>query len=284
MKNKVVTIICAVLIIIAIVCFGYIFINSKTKEKKQEENKNEVVDNVDNPEVVEREERGQNVNVNSRIGLELKELIKYSEIYSNDIIDKLDQVGVDSQSKLLVILDKIYRTPEYQQYLQYSDEYNTTYILPENINTILSDVFADNIITTKQVEGILNFDTSTNSYVVVSRAFQTGSIGYTLEIPYKITEYSDRVELLAYRVYITKKIEMDQVESTVNSELYYDKEKSLLAISINDDPEFTEASQIDYIKNKIDSGVINANNLSSVKYTFIKLGGKYKIKEFENIK
>lgn len=283
MKNKVVTIVCVILMILAIVCFGYIFINSKTKEKKQEEKENEVVENVD-PEVVEREERGQNVNVNSRIGLELKELIKYSELYSNDITNKLDEIGVDSQSKLLVVLDNIYRIPEYQKYLEYSEEYNSTYILPENINTILSDIFADNIITTKQVEGILNYDTSTNSYVVVSRAFQTGSIGYTLEIPYKITEYSDRAELLAYRVYITKNIEMNEAESIVKSDLYYDKEKSALALSITDDPDFTETTQIDYIKNKIDSGVIDENNLSSVKYTFVKLGGKYKINTFQNVK
>lgn len=283
MKNKVVTIVCVILMILAIVCFGYIFINSKTKEKKQEEKENEVVENVD-PEVVEREERGQNVNVNSRIGLELKELIKYSELYSNDITNKLDEIGVDSQSKLLVVLDNIYRIPEYQKYLEYSEEYNSTYILPENINTILSDIFADNIITTKQVEGILNYDTSTNSYVVVSRAFQTGSIGYTLEIPYKITEYSDRAELLAYRVYITKNIEMNEAESIVKSDLYFDKEKSALALSITDDPDFTETTQIDYIKNKIDSGVIDANNLASVKYTFVKLGGKYKINTFEKVK
>ena len=122
MKNKVVTIVCVILMILAIVCFGYIFINSKTKEKKQEEKENEVVENVD-PEVVEREERGQNVNVNSRIGLELKELIKYSELYSNDITNKLDEIGVDSQSKLLVVLDNIYRIAEYQKYLEYSEEY-----------------------------------------------------------------------------------------------------------------------------------------------------------------
>jgi len=80
MRNKTITIVCTILILSAVICFGYIAINSKVKENKKAEEKTE--ENVPvNEEVVEREERGQNINVNSRIGIQLKELIKYFFIF-----------------------------------------------------------------------------------------------------------------------------------------------------------------------------------------------------------
>ena len=283
MKNKAITIVCVFLIISAIICCGYIFINSKIKEEKKEEKPEETIDVVNN-EVVEREERGQNVNVNSRIGQQLKELIKYSEIYSNDIIEELDKGGISSKTKLLVGLDKIYRKEEYQSYLGYSDEYNNTYILSTNMNQVISNSFVDSTLSEKDVDGILNYDNATNVYVVVPRAFQTGSIGYTLEIPYKITEYTDRIELEAYRIYVTKNIEMNQTESIVEISLYYDKAKSIKALTITNDPEYSENNQVNYVKEKIDSGEIKTDNIESVKYTFNQVDGEYKILSFGKIK
>ncbi|MGN1013065.1 MAG: hypothetical protein ACI4ON_04475 [Clostridia bacterium] len=283
MKNKAVTIVCVILIISAIICFGYIFINSKIKGEKKEEKPEETINTVNN-EVVEREERGQNVNVNSRIGQQLKELIKYSEIYSNDIIEELDKGGISSKTKLLVGLDKISRKEEYQSYLGYSDEYNNTYILSTNMNQVISNSFVDSTLSEKDVDGILNYDNATNVYVVVPRAFQTGSIGYTLEIPYKVTEYTDRVELEAYRIYVTKNIEMNQAESIVEISLYYDKAKSIQALTITNDPEYSENNQVDYVKGKIDSGEIKTDNIESVKYTFNQVDGEYRILSFGKIK
>ena len=54
MKNKAITIVCVFLIISAIICFGYIVINSKIKEEKKEEKPEETIDVVNN-EVGERE-------------------------------------------------------------------------------------------------------------------------------------------------------------------------------------------------------------------------------------
>lgn len=283
MKNKVVTIVCTVLIVIAIVCFGYIFINSRIKNKNNEEKQEETTSTVNN-DIQEREERGQNVNVNSRIGQQLKELIKYSDIYSNNIIEELDKGGISSKVKLLIGLDKIYRKDEYQSYLEYSEEYNSTYILSTNMNAVVSSTFVDSTLAEINVDGILTYDANTNVYIVVPRAFPTGSIGYTLEVPYKVTEYSDRVELEAYRVYITKNIEMNEVESIVETNLYYDKAKSISAYTIKNDVEFTDNNQIDYIKNKIDSGDIESDNFECVKYTFNQVDGEYRILSFGKIK
>lgn len=285
MKNKVVSIVCVVLIIAAIICFGYIFINSKSKDKPADDVKQEETIDKDSTDVIEREERGKNINVNSRIGIQLKELIKYSDIYSNDIINELDNGGLTSKAKLLIGLDRIYRKSEYQSYLEYSEEYNNSYILPTNMNAVLSGVFQDPTVSSKEVDGILNYDTSTNVYVVVSRGFQTGSIGYTLEVPYKITEYSDRVGLDAYRVYVTKTIEMNETQSITKTEMFYDKAKSKSALTIDENNfDYTEEKQLDYIKDKVDTGVLNENSLEKVKYTFISNEGEYRIQSFKKIK
>ena len=119
----------------------------------------------------------------------------------------------------------------------------------------------------------------------MSRGFQTGSIGYTLEVPYKITEYSDRVELDAYRVYVTKTIEMNETQSITKTEMFYDKAKSRSALTIDDNNlDYTEEKQLDYIKDKVDTGVLNENSLEKVKYTFISNEGEYRIQSFEKIK
>ncbi len=283
MKNKTITIVCTVLIICAIICFGYIAINSKVKESKKAEEKPE--ENLPvNEEVIEREERGQNINVNSRIGLQLKELVKYSEIYSSDITNELDRNGISDKVKLLSTLDKIYRKDEYKQYLQYSEEYNNSYILPENMNTVISQTFTDSSITENQVDDILSFDENTNSYVIIPRGFATGSIGYVLEIPYKVTEYSDRVEMLAYRVYVTKNIAMESIESSITLNLYYDKAKSSLAFNESQDVDFIETDEVEYVKAKIDEGTINSNLLETVKYTFTQVDSQYRISNFEKQK
>lgn len=282
MNKKAVTIVCIVLIVLAIGCFGYISLNSKNKEQNTETKAEEDTQTVNN-DVQEREERGQNVNVNSRIGQQLKELIKYSEIYSNDIIDALDSSGISSKSKLLISLDKIYRKSDYQSYLEYSEEYNSTYILNANMNAVIASSFADSTLSQYDVDGILTYDSATDVYVVIARGFQTGTIGYTLEVPYKVTEYSDRVELEAYRIYVTKNIQMNEAENIVNVNLYYDKAKSALAYSINNDSEFTDSNQLDYIKTQIDAGVINKSNLEKVEYTFNQVDGEYKILSFGKI-
>ena len=173
----------------------------------------------------------------------------------------MDRNGISDKVKLLSTLDKIYRKEEYKQYLQYSEESNNSYILPEDMNTVISQTFADSTISEKQVEDILSFDESTNSYVIIPRGFATGSIGYVLETPYKVTEYSDRIEMLAYRLYVTKDIAMESIESSIKISLYYE-----------------------YVKSLIDEKKIDSSSLETVKYTFTKTDSKYRVSKFEKQK
>ena len=89
MNKKVVNIVCIVLCVIAVLCVIFILVNTLITGNENVESEVQPIDEtvVEEGEN-ERQERGQNVNVNSRIGLQLKELISYSEIYSNTIINK----------------------------------------------------------------------------------------------------------------------------------------------------------------------------------------------------
>ena len=266
MQNKTVNIVCGILIAAALICFGYIAcssIFSKKEEKPKEET--EVIETVETDDNG-RTERGQNVNLGSRIALPVKALINYSD-----------------ETKTLIALDKIYKTVEFNGYLRYSEEYNSTYILPDEMDVVLKSIFKDPEVKRVGVDEILTYDQNTNTYVIIPHGYPTGSIEYTYEVPYKITTYPDRLELLAYRVYATKTIEMQEINSTQKVDLFYNKEKTAVAYVINNDPEFTDNTQLDYILKKINGGVIDANQLSQVKYTFEKVDDEYRISKFEKV-
>ena len=282
MKNKVVTAVCIILVLLAIICFGYIFLNmNKGKNEKKEEQVEENVE--DNQEIIEREERGQNIIVTSRIGVQLKELIKLSEIYSNTVINELDQNGVDNKAKILFALDKVFRKPEFVEYVEYSETYSSTAIAAENIKKIIDDTFVDSDLTLTSIDGVVNYDEASQFFIIPPIGLEGGTLEYTVEVPYKITEYEDRIELLAYRLYITKKVEMNEAVSISQDEIYYDKAKTNLALIINDGSLETQTDQIDYLKSKIDEQSIDVNNLQSVKYTFKNEDEKYKIVNFEKM-
>lgn len=282
MKNKVVTAVCIILVLLAIICFGYIFLNmNKGKNEKKEEQVEE--NGGDNQEIIEREERGQNIIVTSRIGVQLKELIKLSEIYSNTVINELDQNGVDNEAKILFALDKVFRKPEFVEYVEYSETYSSTAIAAENIKKIIDDTFVDSDLTLTSIDGVVNYDEASQFFIIPPIGLEGGTLEYTVEVPYKITEYEDRIELLAYRLYITKKVEMNEAVSISQDEIYYDKAKTNLALIINDGSLETQTDQIDYLKSKIDEQSIDVNNLQSVKYTFKNEDEKYKIVSFEKI-
>lgn len=282
MKNKVVTAVCIILVLLAIICFGYIFLNmNKGKNEKKEEQVEE--NGGDNQEIIEREERGQNIIVTSRIGVQLKELIKLSEIYSNTVINELDQNGVDNEAKILFALDKVFRKPEFVEYVEYSETYSSTAIAAENIKKIIDDTFVDSDLTLTSIDGVVNYDEASQFFIIPPIGLEGGTLEYTVEVPYKITEYEDRIELLAYRLYITKKVEMNEAVSISQDEIYYDKAKTNLALIINDGSLETQTDQIDYLKSKIDEQSIDVNNLQSVKYTFKNEDEKYKIVSFEKM-
>ncbi len=284
MKNKTITIVCSILAGLALICVLYIVINTIAKNNVEKPNVDDEPEQTETQPTVSREERGQNVNVNSRIGVEMKKQINYSQIYSDSIVDELDNSKISSKAKLLIGLDKIYRIPEYNAYMQYSEETNSTYILSDDMQKILDETFVNTTLDVKEVDNILSYDPATNVYVVQARGFApAGVLKYTLEVPYKITQYSDRIELLAYRVYITKNVEMIDIETKVVNTLFADKDRTKELLSIEGEEEFNDNVALDYIRNKVDEKIIDSNSLEEVEYIFKQQDGKYLIDSFEKI-
>lgn len=281
MKSKVVTIVCCVLIILAIICFGYIFFNSSDKEEKSKEQEPQVVE--ENDEIVQREERAKNVVVNSRIGVQLTNLIKYSNIYSDRIIDELDESGLSDKAKLLIALDKLNREDEYQDLMSYPEDYSTTYVTGENMQKILDDIFYNSDVNYMSIEEGMDYDSTNNIFTLIHIGYEGSSFSYTLEIPYQILQYSDRIELEAYRIYVTKNIQMQDIIANVSNDLYYDKTKSILAITLNDEVLGMESQQVEYVKELIDNGSIDKNKLERVQYIFKNNNDSYKIESFKKI-
>lgn len=281
MKSKVVTIVCCILIILAIICFGYIFLNSNGKEENNSINTEQEVE--ENNEVVQREERAKNVVVNSRIGNQITEHIKYSNIYSNRIIEELDENGLSDKAKLLIALDKLYRKDDYQTLMSYPEDYSATYITGENMQKILDDTFYNSNTNYMSIEESLEYDSSNNLFTLVHIGYEGTSFNYTLEIPYQILQYSDRIELQAYRVYITKNVQMQEITSNISNNLYYDKGKSLLALTLDDEMLGIESGQVEYVRGLIEDGTIDKNKLESVQYTFKNNNDIYKLDSFKKI-
>ena len=284
MKNKAITIVCVILIIAALICFGYIFFNSGDEDVNPDTGNEPVVEQPEQePEVEGREEKGQNIIVTSRIGSQLKEIVRLSNMHSNSVIAQLDKDGLTDQTKILFGLDKVFRKEEYMSFAEYSDEFSNTYITAANMHTVIDSTFIDSEITDSGVGDTLPYDEATKCYIVPSIGFSSGTFEYTVEVPYKITEYSDRIELLAYRLYITKTVEMDMESTNIKNEIFYDKEKSFSALVLTDTSLENEANQTNYLKNKIDDKSIDSTSLESVQYTFKVEDSVYKISEFKKI-
>ena len=129
----------------------------------------------------------------------------------------------------------------------------------------------------------LEYDNSNNLFTLVHIGYEGTSFNYTLEIPYQILQYSDRIELQAYRVYITKNVQMQEITSNISNNLYYDKSKSLPAITLNDEVLGMESEQIEYIRGLIEEGTLDKNKLESVQYTFKNNNDIYKLDGFKKI-
>ena len=277
MKNKAVTTVCAVLIVLAVICFGYIFVNSLVKEKKAEKKEEDI---EQEQEVVEREERSQNIVLTSRVGAQLKELINYSNVYANNIVDELDNNGLSDRAKLLISLDKSYRKEQYQSFVNYSEQYQNTYITSANMQSIISDIFYNKEIKDNSSQETVIYDAISDVYVVIQDELNKNGISYPLEVPYKITEYSDRAELLAYRVYVTNQYEESEDVPDITSSVYYDKLKQQLTYSTEDTQLVGADTQLDYLSNLINQNIIDKNKLQVVKYTYKKDETTYKISDF----
>ena len=203
MKNKtIITIIVTILVLVAIVSLGYILLNGKEENKNinnviDEKVENEVVENIEN------KDDGENVSIKSRRGIEvLSNLDFVSNLYSNLYYDELDSYGLSNNAKVIASFIQIVTTQKYQNLIKEEDM--QTYISKYDLENVAKEIFADTkYLVHSPLFGNGSYVEEEGRYYIPSTGYS--NLDYTIEVPYKITEFNDRVEVLAYRIYKYRK-------------------------------------------------------------------------------
>ena len=289
MNKKAVNVVVTIMVLLAAICVGYILINvGKTEPQRKIKEEEEV---QQEQEVVQRQERSQNILLNSRIGGQLTDLIRYSNLYSSKLVEELDANGFSNKFKILLAFDKILSREEYKDFIGYSEKFSNTYVLADNMKSTISNLFEDDKYTDENIGGVLYYDEETKSYAMITTGVQGFVEKFVVEVPFKIFEYSDRIELYTYRVYINQSVKTTTTEETTDAngnniivtDIYYNPERTDKALSFEGMGEFNEANQIDFLKKQLDDGKIYEAKLEQIKYTIKQVDGKFKFSDYEKI-
>ena len=282
MNKKAITVVCAIGIILATICVVYIVMNSE--KQVLQKNVKEEEDVTQQQEVVQRQERSQNILLNSRVGGQLTNLIRYSNIYSSRLTEELDENGISNKFKILASFDKIVSREEYQDLIGYSETYSNTYVLASNMKKAISNLFTEDIYTDENISGILYYDEETKSYAMITTGVQGVVEKFVVEVPFKIFEYSDRIELYAYRVYVNQSVQTIEDNDTIVTDIYYNVDRTDKALSFEGIGEFYESNQIEFLEKQLDEGKIYEAKLEQIKYIIKQDGSNFKFSGYEKIK
>lgn len=133
------------------------------------------------------------------------------------------------------------------------------------------------LLTHGNVVGENTYDKENENYVVMPIGFAGESIDFTLEVPYEIKEYNDRVEVSFYRVYCNQYTDTESIEGKMYTKLYYDKNRTIEIENTDSEEMLDPETQATYITNKIDNGSIDKLKLETKVYTLKNEDGNYVI-------
>lgn len=283
MKNKAVIVVVGILIVIACISFIYIVINSNHNEVElKAQGNNAVVENPPAENQAQKEKDTQdNVTMDSKRGIEILQKIEFiPNMYSNLYYDELDSYGISNNAKVLAAFIQIANKKEYASLLQEGEE--GTYFSAEDLEEVVKNIFSDDSrIAHVPIYGENSYDVVNRRYILPAMGFS--NLDYTVEIPYKITEFKDHIEVLAYRVYVNSSMEEKEDGAiSVKDSIYYDRAMRNLIVEFNNNELSVEESiQKNVIQEKLKE--INAveNELVSVKYTLAKVEEKLLISGYE---
>lgn len=283
MKNKVIIGLISVLGVIAVISLGYILLNNKDKNIENNTTNNTVIENNAQEENNEEEKKddGDSVAIDSKRGIEvLSNLDFVSKIYSNLYYDEIDSYGISNNAKIMASYIKIITQERYASLLKQDDI--DTYFYKEDLEKVAKETFADaSNIAHAPLFGTDSYIKEEGKYVIPSSGYR--NVDYGVDIPYKITEYDDRVEVISYRVYASTVITpKDEYDVMVTDEIYYDRAMKLRAVVLeNAELSNNEGNETRYITELIEEGKIDKDNLTSVKYTLKKVDDKLLISDYK---
>lgn len=283
MKNKVIIGIISVLGVIALISFGYILLNNKNKNNDNSVTNNTVIENKVQEEIKEeeKENKGENVAIDSKRGIEILSNLDFvSKIYSNLYYDEIDSYGISNNAKIIASYIKIITQERYSNLLKQDDI--DTYFYKADLENVAKETFADaSNIAHAPLFGTESYVKEEGKYVIPSSGYR--NVDYSVDIPYKITEYDDRVEVISYRVYASTVITpKDEYDVIVTDEIYYDRAMKLRALVLeNAELSNNEGDERNYITDLIEEGKIDKTNLTSVTYTLKKIEDKLLISDYK---
>ena len=283
MKNKAVIVVVGILVVIACASFIYILINGNHNEvEKEVQENNTVVENLPTENQSQEEKDIQdNVTIDSKRGIEILQKIRFiPNMYSNLYYDELDSYGISNNAKILAAFIQIANKKEYASMLQEGEE--GTYFSAEDLEKVVKNIFLDDsMIAHMPVYGENSYDVVNRRYILPAMGFS--NLDYTVELPYKITEFKDHIEVLAYRVYVNSNME-EKEDGTVfvKDSIYYDRAMRNLIIELNNNElSVDENEQKNVISEKLKEINVAENELISVKYTLAKVEDKLLISGYE---
>lgn len=280
MKNKAIIIIVIIVCVLGIATLGYIITNNIINNKAES---NDIVNKDTDNQVVNESSTNtnnnnyENVVLNSRVGLKILEKFNISNIYSDMLYTEIDNNGLSNNAKILfTYITIITDSDKYSNLLRVSEEYMGNYVTKSDFESVAKSLFGnDTKLIHGDVLGEKTYDSQRENYVIMPIGFAGESIDFTLEVPYEIKEYSDKVEVSFYRIYCNQYTDTDSIDGKMYTKLYYDKNRTI-EIETTDSEEMLDPDiQITYITNKINNGSIDKSRLETREYTLRNEDGNY---------
>lgn len=288
-KGKIIMIV--VLAIILFTALGYyISFNLINKEEPKTNGNLQAGDNIaiesnenvvkanSNVEQKEDTEKYENVVLTSKIGTKVLSNFGVSNIYSNFLYTEMDNNGLSNDAKLMYTYITINSKYDYHTLIKSSEELGE-YIPLEDFEKVYKKLFGSN--STIAHNSIINentYDAENKCYKCIAFGVCGNDLQYTIEVPYEIREYEDRVEALFYRIYATANASVDEEgNQSQKVDLFADSQRSNKLYTGNDEKLQFNDGQDEYIMELIDKGELNKDELKKVTYTLKPEGEEYYI-------
>lgn len=207
-----------------------------------------------------------NIVLDSKVGLELSNLIRVPNIYSEEYYKILDNYGLTNEAKKIFAYARIATDEDYKSYLRYSEKYVGSYITKKDLEEVLQKFFGKELnVEHSDIISDTIYDEENGNYIINAMGICGVDIKYTLDVPYKMLQYDDRIEVYVYRIYVTQNI-TDEL-SNVKNEIYSDAERNNKLFEITDTSLDNELTQSYELFNKINENYVDTSNLNTGIYT-----------------
>lgn len=289
-NNKKILIIVVIIILIIMFFLLSIFIGRKVVIKTDEKDVSKKLDeNVLNESKENELKNVENNSVdytkivtNSKIGVELQELLRIANLYSDRYYKILDTNGkITDEAKRIFTYSRIVTDENYKKYIRYSENYVGSYITKKDFDKVSKEIFGnDTNLDGKDVISENDYDKENDNYIISPMGLCGNDINITLDVPYKMLEYDDIIEVYSYRFYIIQNALTEENKNFETQDMVYsDYERQNLVMIFNDDTLQDEVSQTYNLLEKIEENNINVSNIKKVMYTIKVEGNKRYIKD-----